>query len=97
MVDPASLHENLKRLIVESLRLDGLTTDRIGDETPLFGGELGLDSVDALELVMALEKEYGIKIRSEEVDRNAFATVAALGNFVARNLNGSGSSRLDGA
>lgn len=97
MVDPSSLRENLKRLIVESLRLDGLTTDRIGDETPLFGGDLGLDSVDALELVMALEKEYGIKIRSDEVDRNAFATVAALGNFVARNLNGNGSPRLDGA
>lgn len=96
MVDPTSLRENLKRLIVESLRLDGLTTDRIGDDTPLFGPELGLDSVDALELVMALEKEYGIKIRSDEVDRNAFATVTALGDFVARCLNRVESPALDG-
>lgn len=95
MVDQISLRENLKRLIVESLRLDGLTTDRIADDTPLFGDELGLDSVDALELVVALEKEYGIKIKSHEVDKNVFATVATLGNFVARNLEGNGSSKLD--
>lgn len=86
----ASLRENLKRLIVESLRLEGLTTDKIGDDTPLFGEELGLDSVDALELVVALEKEYGIKIKSHEVDKNVFASVATLSDFVERNLNGNG-------
>ena len=87
-IDTTTLRENLKRLIVESLRLEGLTIDRIGDDTPLFGEELGLDSVDALELVVALEKEYGIKIKSHEVDKNVFASVAALGDFVARNMNG---------
>lgn len=93
--DTASLRENLKRLIVESLRLEGLTTDKIGDDTPLFGEELGLDSVDALELVVALEKEYGIKIKSHEFDKNAFASVAALGDFVSRNL-GRNASQPDG-
>ena len=83
--DTPSLRENLKHLIVESLRLDGLTTDKIGDETPLFGPELGLDSVDALELVVALEKAYGIKIKSHEVDKNVFASVATLADFVERN------------
>lgn len=96
MVDHISLRENLKRLIVESLRLDGLTTDRISDDTPLFGEELGLDSVDALELVVAVEKEYGIKIRSNEVDKQVFASVASLGNFVARSLEGApADSKLD--
>lgn len=96
-VDHAPLRENLKRLIVESLRLDGLTTDKIGDDTPLFGEELGLDSVDALELVVALEKEYGIKIKSHEVDKNIFASVASLSDFVTRSLNGKGDgSQRDG-
>jgi acyl carrier protein len=97
MADHASLRENLKRLIVESLRLDGLTTDRIADDTPLFDGELGLDSVDALELVVAVEKEYGIKIKSHEMDKDVLASVASLGNFVARTLDGApGGPKLDG-
>lgn len=96
MVDHTSLRQNLKRLIVESLRLDGLSTDKISDDTPLFGDELGLDSVDALELVVALEKEYGIKIQSHQVDKSVFASVASLGNFVARTLDGvHPGSRLD--
>ena len=95
--DTTTLRENLKRLIVESLRLDGLTTDKIGDETPLFGSDLGLDSVDALELVVVLEKEYGIKIKSHEVDKNVFASVATLSDFVARSLNGNGNAPGDAA
>ena len=90
MSDTAPIRENLKRLIVESLRLEGLTADKIGDDTPLFGNDLGLDSVDALELVVAVEKEYGIKIKSHEVDKNVFASVATLGDFVARSLDGNG-------
>ena len=66
-------HDHLKRLIVTSLNLDGLTPERIADDEPLFGAGLGLDSVDALELVVALEKEYGISIASHEVDRSVFA------------------------
>ena len=90
--ETATLRQDLKRLIVESLRLEGLTTDKIGDDTPLFGEELGLDSVDALELVVALEKEFGIKIKSHQVDKNVFASVAALSDFVVRSLPGNGSS-----
>ena len=85
MADPAALRRNLKRLIVESLRLDGLTIDKIHDDTPLFGDELGLDSVDALELVVALEKEFGIKIKSYEVDKKIFASVDSLADFISRN------------
>jgi acyl carrier protein len=78
-----NLARRLKEIIVESLNLEGTSPDSIGDEEPLFGEGLGLDSVDALELVVALEKEYGIRIRSDEIDPQAFATVDSLSRFVA--------------
>ena len=77
---------NLKKLIVTTLNLDGLTPERIADDEPLFGTGLGLDSVDALELVVALEKEYGISIASHEVDRSVFGSLASLAGFVERRL-----------
>jgi len=88
MVDRAELSMNLKRLIVDSLNLEGLSPERIADDAPLFGQGLGLDSVDALELVVAIEKAYGISIKSHEVDKSVFASVKSLGDFVARSLAG---------
>jgi acyl carrier protein len=81
--DTASVSHRIKRLIVENLHLDAMKPDMIDEEAPLFGEGLGLDSVDALELVVALEKEFGIKIKSNEMDRQAFASVSALSRFVA--------------
>lgn len=86
MVNEVALRQELKELIVRTLRFEGLTTDRIADDTPLFGDGLGLDSVDALELVVALEKAYGITIRSQDVDKAVFTSVATLGTFVARTI-----------
>jgi acyl carrier protein len=83
MSDGPSVPYRIKRLIVESLHLDGLKPEMIDENAPLFGDGLGLDSVDALELVVALEKEFGIKIKSNEMDRQAFASVSALSRFVA--------------
>jgi len=74
--------EDLKSLIIETLGLEGMTPESIGDDDPLFGGELNLDSVDALEIVVALEKRLGVKIRSEDVDPKAFATVRNLLAYV---------------
>jgi acyl carrier protein len=82
MPDPAAIRARLKRIIVESLNLEGRDPDAIGDDEPLFGEGLGLDSVDALELVIALEKEYGISIEAHEVDREVFTSVASLASFV---------------
>ena len=79
-----TLKPKVKQVIVDSLRLEGLTIDKIRDDTPLFGDELGLDSVDALELVVALEKEFGIKIKSYEVDKTVFQSVNTLADFLAR-------------
>ena len=62
-MDQDGIRTKLKKMIVTSLNLDGITPERIADDEPLFGDGLGLDSVDALELVVALEKEFGISIR----------------------------------
>lgn len=86
LIDEVALRLRLKRLIIESLHLEGLTPDDIADDGLLFGGGLGLDSVDALELVVALEQEYGIQIQSHDVDKSVFASVANLAAFVAGNL-----------
>jgi acyl carrier protein len=73
----------VKRLIVDNLHLDGLTPEMIDEQAPLFGEGLGLDSVDALELVVAVEKEFGIKIKSNEIGREVFSSVASLSRFIA--------------
>ncbi len=86
------IRERLKRLIIESLHLEGMTPEMIEDEAPLFGEGLGLDSVDALELVVAFEKEFSIRIEGEETTREAFASVSAMAGFVD-GLTGSNVSR----
>jgi acyl carrier protein len=90
------IRTSLKQLIVTTLNLDGLTPERIADDEPLFGSGLGLDSVDALELVVALEKEYGISIASHEVDRSVFGSLASLAGFVERRLGESKRPSADG-
>lgn len=72
----------IKQIIVESLNLDGMTPESIGDDDVLWGEGLGLDSVDALELMVDLEQEYGFRIENEELDTEALATVAHLAAFV---------------
>jgi len=80
---PPDVVVRVKRLIVENLHLDGLTPEMIDEEAPLFGDGLGLDSVDALELVVAVEKEFGIRIKSNEIGRDVFSSVANLSRFIA--------------
>jgi len=77
-----STHD-LKSKIIESLRLQDITPDKIDDDAPLFGTGLGLDSIDALELVVLLEKEYGIVIKDIEEGRPAFRSVRTLADFIA--------------
>ncbi|HEV7507472.1 MAG TPA: phosphopantetheine-binding protein [Thermoanaerobaculia bacterium] len=83
MSEVATIQDRIKRLIVESLNLEGMKPEAIEDDTPLFGEGLGLDSVDALELVVALEKEFGIKIKSQEIGREVFSSVSTLSEFIA--------------
>jgi len=88
MLSDTDLRQALKCLIVDRLRLEGLTPERIADDMPLFGEGLGLDSVDALELVVGIEKEFGISIKSHEVDKNVFRSVESLAKFVLTALDG---------
>ncbi len=82
MTATSETKRRIKEVLIESLRLDGMSVDEIGDEEPLFGEGLGLDSVDALELVVALEKEYDLRIDSEDMDQEAFSSVERLAAFV---------------
>lgn len=85
--------DQLKTMLVDKLNLKGVTPASIADDQPLFGPEgLGLDSVDALELVLAIESEYGIQIQDAEVGKEAFASARVLCGFVNARLAGAGAT-----
>jgi acyl carrier protein len=78
-----SLTLRLKTLIITTLKLDGVRPEDIPDDEPLIGSpRFGLDSVDALELVLAFEKEFGVKIGSSEESRRALASVNTLAAYL---------------
>jgi len=82
--DPLTLR--LKTLIVTTLKLDGVQPEDIPDDEPLIGSpRFGLDSVDALELVLVLEREFGVKIGSSEESRTALASVSTLAAYLRAN------------
>lgn len=86
MDDPNALKQQIKELMVENLMLQ-VTTAEIRDELPLFGpGSLGLDSVDALQLVVALDKNFGLKIRDPEVAREILRNVNTIAEAVRDKL-----------
>lgn len=76
------LKPRLKTILVERLKLER-SADSIGDQEPLFGPDgLGLDSIDALELVIGVEQEFGVRIENEEVGTEALASIEQLAQFV---------------
>lgn len=79
---PDPLISRLKELIVTTLKLEDVSPSDLADDEPLIGSGLNLDSIDALELVVTLEKEFGIKITSSEESRQALASVAHLAEFI---------------
>lgn len=84
MTGSESVENEVKQFIISSLRLEDITVDDIDTDAPLFGGGLGLDSVDALELGVALHKTYGIKIDSKsEESRAHLRSVRALAALVS--------------
>jgi acyl carrier protein len=78
----AELHQEIKQLIITSLHLER-TPESIEDEAPLFQSGLGLDSIDALELAVAIERRYRVTIPDEKVGKQAFSSVKALADYVA--------------
>lgn len=79
----ADLVSEIKQLIITSLNLDGTTPDQIEDDAPLFQSGLGLDSIDALELAVAIERTYKVTIPDEAVGKQVFSSVKALATYVA--------------
>ncbi len=86
MEDTISLKDKIKNLMVENLMLQ-VTAAEIGDDLPLFGpGGLGLDSVDALQLVVALDKSFGLKIRDPEAAKEILRNVNSIAEAVQQKL-----------
>ncbi len=79
----SDLKLRVKHMIIERLKLEGMTPDQIDDAAPLFGEGLGLDSIDALELVLGIEQTFGVKIEDEAAGLKAFKSVEALAAFIA--------------
>ncbi len=79
------LIRELKDEIIEALNLEEMTADDIDENEPLFGEGLGLDSIDALELIVLLEKKYGIKLADPVEGKKIFTNVAAIADYVSKN------------
>lgn len=75
----------LKNQIIEVLNLEDMTADDIDAGAPLFGEGLGLDSIDALELIVLLEREYGIKLSNPAEGKEIFSSIASIADYVSKN------------
>jgi acyl carrier protein len=84
-----SLENNIKEIIIKSLALEDITPEDIADEEPLFQEGLGLDSIDALELGMALKKEFNLTFsKDKEENKKNFYSVKTIADFVRKQQNG---------
>ncbi|HTO39093.1 MAG TPA: phosphopantetheine-binding protein [Brumimicrobium sp.] len=79
------LKKELKEKLIEALNLEDLTPDDISDDEALFGEGLGLDSIDALELIIILDKDYGIKLTDSKDGKKIFETVETMATFIKEN------------
>ncbi len=78
----AFLIEQIKEMIRDSLDVDDVDVESIQEDAPLMGGDLELDSIDALELVIQIEKRFGVKIKSSEETRMALTSVSVLADYI---------------
>jgi acyl carrier protein len=80
-----ALIDKLKGEIISQLNLEDLKKEDIGDDAPLFGEGLGLDSIDALELIALLDKNYGIKVANPADGKKIFVSVRTMAQFIQDN------------
>ena len=78
----AGIRAKLKDLLVSNLNLEGVTPDQIKDDSPLFGEGLGLDSLDAVEIVVILQRHFGVEIKDMEKGREIFRSVNTVANYI---------------
>ncbi|MBS0432744.1 MAG: acyl carrier protein [Proteobacteria bacterium] len=89
MAEQTTSEHELAELIVGNLNLEGMRPEQIDPEAPLFGGDLGLDSIDALELALAVSRHYGFQLRSDNPDnRRIFGSLRALSQHIEQNRAG---------
>jgi acyl carrier protein len=79
-----SLKLKLKEQIIEALNLQDMQASDIADDAPLFGDGLGLDSIDSLELIVLLERNYGIKLEDPKESRNVLSSVNAMAEYIEK-------------
>ena len=72
-----------KQMIIDALRIEGMSPDEIDTDAPLFGDGLGLDSIDALQLVVAMEKEFGTVVPDAATGTKVFASVRSMAEYIA--------------
>jgi acyl carrier protein len=87
-METTALKEQLKNQIIKFLNLTDLTPADIKDDEPLFGDGLGLDSIDSLELIVLLKKEYGIDIRDPREGRKVLVDVATMADYIQEHKTG---------
>ena len=87
-MDITRLRQELKQLLIDELDLKDFNVAEIDDHVALFGEGLGLDSLDALQLAMAVEERYGIEVPEDERAKEVFASVAALADYIERARSG---------
>ena len=78
----SELTQELKAKIITQLNLEDISIDDLENDTPLFGDGLGLDSIDALELIVMLDKSYGIKLADPKEGRKVFETIQTMADFI---------------
>ena len=82
------LRTELKHKLVETLDLQAIDPDQIGDDDPLFGEGLGLDSIDVLELVVMIERDYGVKIDNKELGERVMVSIRTLAEYLSEQRKG---------
>ncbi len=80
-----ALKQELKAKIIEQLNLEDVSVEEIGDNDMLFGDGLGLDSIDALELIVMLDKDYGIKLTDPKEGKKVFESVEVMAKYITEN------------
>ena len=81
-VELSEIRQKLKGLLIEHLNLQDVSIGQIQDDAPLFGGSLGLDSLDAVEIVVILQRHFGVEIKDMDVGRRVFQSVNSLAEYI---------------
>ncbi len=89
------IKQKLKEIIINDLKLPGVKLEDIKDDSILFGGELGLDSLDAVELVVLVKKYFGVQIKDMDEGKEALRTINSLADFIHARMKGETGEQID--